>query len=330
MGTNGGDARQPVIGIVGLGFVGRALAARAREQGWSVVGCDPLAPAAALASSIGVQVLAGVAAVAAACDVLLVCVLDDPQLAAVIDAVVGSGAGSGASAAAGAVPGSVPGSVPGAAAWRGPGLVVNAVTCSPAAADRTVARLRGCGVDCVEMPMSGSSAQIAQGEALGLIGADAPVWDRLRGCLQRLAPRSMHVGPPGAAARAKLASNLVLGLNRSALAEGLALATALGLDGEVFLQLLRESPAYSRAVDVAGARMLARDFAPVSRLSQHRKDLRLILEAGEAAGLALPLAQAQAQLLERAVAAGLGELDNVAVIEALRPGFGAHAARLAP
>jgi 3-hydroxyisobutyrate dehydrogenase-like beta-hydroxyacid dehydrogenase len=249
-------------------------------------------------------VLPGVAAVAAACDVLLVCVLDDPQLAAVIDAVVG--------------------------ASRAPGLVVNAVTCSPAAADRTMAQLRACGVDGVELPMSGSSAQIARGEALGLVGAEAAVWDRHRACLQRLAPRSMHVGPPGAAARAKLASNLVLGLNRSALAEGLALATALGLDGQVFLQLLRESPAYSRAVDAAGARMLARDFTPVSRLSQHRKDLRLILEAGEASGLALPLAHAQAQLLERAVAAGLGELDNVAVIEALRPGFEAHAPRPAP
>ena len=326
MGTNGGDAQQPVIGIAGLGFVGRALAARAREQGWSVMGCDPHAPAATLASSIGVQVLPGVAPVAAACDVLLVCVLDDPQLAAVIDAIVEAAAGAAAEVAAEALAGGVPAAL----ASRGPGLVVNAVTCSPAAADRTVAQLRACGVDCVEMPMSGSSAQIAQGQALGLVGAEAAVWARHRACLQRIVPRLLHVGPPGAAARAKLASNLVLGLNRSALAEGLALATALGLDGEDFLQLLRESPAYSRAVDVAGPRMLARDFTPVSRLSQHRKDLRLILEAGEAAGLALPLAHAQAQLLERAVAAGLGELDNVAVIDALRPGFGAHAPRSAP
>jgi 3-hydroxyisobutyrate dehydrogenase-like beta-hydroxyacid dehydrogenase len=315
MGANGGNAQQPVIGIAGLGFVGRALAARAREQGWSVIGCDPHAPAATLAGSIGVRVLPGVAPVAAACDVLLVCVLDDPQLAAVIDAVVGAAPKAAAEVAAEAPAGAVPAAL----ASRGPGLVVNAVTCSPAAADRTVAQLRACGVDCVEMPM--------QGDALGLIGADAAVWGRHRACLQRLVPRLMHVGPPGAATRAKLASNLVLGLNRSALAEGLALATALGLDGEVFLQLLRESPAYSRAVDVAGPRMLARDFTPVSRLSQHRKDLRLILEAGEAAGLALPLAHAQAQLLERAVAAGLGELDNVAVIDALRPGFGAHAPR---
>ena len=76
-------------------------------------------------------------------------------------------------------------------------------------------------------------------------------------------------------ARAKLATNLILGLNRTALAEGLLFAETLGLDGGRMLELLRRSPAYSRAVDVAGPRMVAGDFSPVSRLAQHRKDLKV-------------------------------------------------------
>jgi 3-hydroxyisobutyrate dehydrogenase-like beta-hydroxyacid dehydrogenase len=169
------------------------------------------------------------------------------------------------------------------------------------------------------MPLLGSSRQIAQGEALGLLGASDRLTDRWASLFLDLCPKHRHVGASGYGVRAKLACNLVLGLNRAALAEGLALATTLGLDGTKFLDLLRESPAYSRAVDVAGPRMVTGDFAPASRIRQHRKDLGLILGEAAQLGLDLKLTTAHAALLDHAIDQGLGDLDNVAVIAAILP-----------
>lgn len=291
--AHGEPATVGVVGFVGLGLVGRALAQRAVAAGFDVAGCDPSIAARERARALGVAVHADLGSIARACTALVVCVLDDAQLLDVVDGIVASS--------------------------HAPAVVVSSVTCSPAAADRTAAQLHARGIDFVEMPLSGSSAQIADGTALALVGADDGAALRHRDLLACLAPQSFAIGAVGAAARAKLASNLVLGLNRSALAEGLALACAMGLDGERFLQMLRASPAYSRAVDVAGPRMLARDFEPASRIAQHRKDLRLIEDAARGAGLSLGLTAAQCALLDQAIAGGLGDLDNGAVIAAIDP-----------
>jgi 3-hydroxyisobutyrate dehydrogenase-like beta-hydroxyacid dehydrogenase len=110
--------------------------------------------------------------------------------------------------------------------------------------------------------------------------------------------------------------NLVLGLNRAALAEGLSLAAALKLDLPTTLATLQASAAYSAVMDAKGEKMLTGDFAPQARLAQHLKDVRLMLEAAGRTGIDLPLSQVHRQLLERAEALGFGELDNSAVIRA--------------
>ena len=114
----------------------------------------------------------------------------------------------------------------------------------------------------------------------------------------------------------KLVSNLVLGLNRAALAEGLVFAQALGLEAEAALGVLLGTMAYSRIMDTKGRKMIEGDFSVQARLSQHLKDIRLILDAAAAAGQALPLTEIHRQLLEVAEAAGFGEADNSAIIRA--------------
>jgi 3-hydroxyisobutyrate dehydrogenase-like beta-hydroxyacid dehydrogenase len=74
--------------------------------------------------------------------------------------------------------------------------------------------------------------------------------------------------------------------------------------------------AYSRTMDTKGQKMIDRDFQTQARLSQHLKDVRLMLEAAAEAGLALPLSETHRRLLETAEAAGFGDADNSAVIEA--------------
>jgi 3-hydroxyisobutyrate dehydrogenase-like beta-hydroxyacid dehydrogenase len=115
----------------------------------------------------------------------------------------------------------------------------------------------------------------------------------------------------------KLVTNLVLGLNRAALAEGLALAYSLGLDLPMTLAVMRGGAAYSKIMDTKGERMIRGDFAPEARLSQHLKDVRLIVDTGQQAGLPMPFSAAHRDVLESAESAGLGELDNSSIIRVL-------------
>ena len=83
----------------------------------------------------------------------------------------------------------------------------------------------------------------------------------------------------------KLVSNLVLGLNRAALAEGLSFAKAIGVDPVAALEVLRGSAAYSRVMDIKGNKMLTNDFSVQAKLSQHFKDVRIILSLAADSGL---------------------------------------------
>jgi 3-hydroxyisobutyrate dehydrogenase-like beta-hydroxyacid dehydrogenase len=116
----------------------------------------------------------------------------------------------------------------------------------------------------------------------------------------------------------KLVTNLVLGLNRAVLAEGLVFAEAAGLDMENALEVLLNSPAYSRTMEAKGPKMVHGEFSPQARLSQHIKDVRLMLEEAVRGGVSLPISAVHLELLEHAEAAGLGELDNSAIIRVIR------------
>ena len=135
--------------------------------------------------------------------------------------------------------------------------------------------------------------------------------------LDAVALQRVHVGAAGMAAKAKLATNLVLGLNRAALAEGMAFAESLGIAPEAFLALVLATPARSAAAETKGPLMVSGRFEPQSRIRQHLKDVGLMLAAAQAAGQPLPLSEAHARLMRDAVAAGDGDLDNAALIRAM-------------
>ncbi len=160
-------------------------------------------------------------------------------------------------------------------------------TCDPEGIASLVPLAGPCGL--VEAPVSGTSAQLARGEAvLWLAGEEAAVARMMpvAGALGRV----VRLGAFGEGARVKLCVNLVLGLNRAALAEGMLLAEALGIAGGRFLDLARESAAASAVMATKGPKMAARDFAPEGRVVQSAKDFRLILRAAEEARVGLPFA----------------------------------------
>jgi 3-hydroxyisobutyrate dehydrogenase-like beta-hydroxyacid dehydrogenase len=169
----------------------------------------------------------------------------------------------------------------------------------------------------LEAPFSGSSEQTRNHQSTALVAGDEAVFDACGDLWECLAAKTFYVGSWGNAAKMKLVTNLVLGLNRAVLAEGLVFAGATGLRREDALEVLLNSPAYSRTMDAKGPKMVQGEFTPQARLSQHIKDVRLILEEAARGGASLPMSTVHLDLLEKAEAAGLGELDNSAIIRVI-------------
>jgi 3-hydroxyisobutyrate dehydrogenase-like beta-hydroxyacid dehydrogenase len=280
-----------VIGIAGLGLVGQALAARWTSDGTRVLGhdIDPARTALLEAARPGAA-RAAFARLAADADCLLIAVFDDAQLRAVVASLL-------------------------AAAPRRVALVVSITTALPAT-------LRACGDAChaagiafIEAPISGSSAKIAAGEGRMFVGGTAADIALATPVLEAITTHRKVIGTLGQAAAAKLSTNLVLGLNRAALAEGMALAESLGIGRERYLELLLDSAATSRAAQEKGPMMVADRYTPpVATVAQHAKDVGLMLALGREAGQALPLTTLHRDLLERSIARGDAAQDNAAVI----------------
>lgn len=196
-------------------------------------------------------------------------------------------------------------------------ILIDTTTGDPGEMAALGGELKAQNVHYLDATVSGSSAQLLQRDVIVMVGGDVDVFEQCLVWLDRFAREVVHVGPCGSGAKMKLVTNLVLGLNRAALAEGIAFAQQLDLDLAQTLDVMRRSMAYSRIMDTKGEKMITQDFAPQARLSQHLKDVRLMLAASK---LPLPLSETHRQLLEKAEALGYGEADNSAVIQAfLKP-----------
>lgn len=281
------------VGLIGLGLVGSAFTQRLTAAGYTVLGWD-LDPAARQhAQALGARLADGLADVAAGARTVLLSLPDSDVVARVLWE----------EGLAEALP-------PGA-------LVLDTTTGRPEDAVANHERLAERGVRFVDVTLSGSSAEIARGEATALIG-DAEEDADYRPIVECFAARLIFLGAPGSGCLAKLVVNHVMGVNRAALAEGLALGERAGLDGATLLEVLRGTAAYSRVMDLKGERMVTRDYEPASRIRQHAKDVRLILEMARRLGARTPLEEAHAALLAEAMARGLGDADNAALIELFR------------
>jgi 3-hydroxyisobutyrate dehydrogenase-like beta-hydroxyacid dehydrogenase len=181
-------------------------------------------------------------------------------------------------------------------------------------------RLAADGIHYLESPIAASSQQTRSGEAVAIVAGPMEPYEACRDIFDAIAAKTFHVGQAwGLAARMKLVNNLVLGLNRLALAEGLALARAVGLSPADALEVLKQGNAYSIVMDVKGRKMVERDFSIQAKLSQHLKDVRLMLKEAQLSSIQLPVSELHRKLLEDLERAGYGQDDNSAVIRAYDP-----------
>lgn len=197
-------------------------------------------------------------------------------------------------------------------------ILIDTTTGPPDQTARLGAQLAEQGVRYLDAPISGSSQQTRDGQVTTIVGGTRETFDACGDLFDCWSAKTIYAGPCGSGSKMKLVSNLVLGLNRAALAEGLVFAETLGLNLNAALEVLLGTMAYSRIMDTKGKKMVEGDFRTQARLAQHQKDIRLILDAAAQIGQDLPLSDAHARLLEMAVTAGLGDEDNSAIIEAIR------------
>ncbi len=204
------------------------------------------------------------------------------------------------------------------AALRPGKIVIDTTTGAPDETFSLYDELQYHGVEYLDAPISGSSEQTRCGQAVAIVGGDRETFDSCGDILACIVRDAIYVGPSGSGSKMKLVTNLVLGLNRAALAEGLVFAQQIGIDPQRALEVLIGSAAYSRQMDGKGAKMVKGDFTPQARLAQHCKDVDLILAAAKRAGVTkLPLTGTHRELLAAAESAGYADADNSAIIRAI-------------
>ena len=277
------------IGLVGVGLLGTALARRLLETGFQVVGFDLDDARTDGLERAGGQAAGSLDEVANSCSRLIFSLPDSRTVAEVTNELLES-LDEGA-------------------------MILDTTTGDPEASKSLAERLALWGVTYLDATVAGSSQQAQQGDVVLMVGGSKVAFDHCHDVFSSLARQTFHIGPAGAGSRMKLVVNLVLGLNRAVLAEGLSLAHACGIDVNTTLDVLRSGAAYSAAMDSKGAKMVQRDFTPQARLSQHRKDVGLILTLAQSHQTELPLSRLHAELLDRAIQLGFGDLDNSAILK---------------
>jgi len=278
------------ISLIGLGLLGSSLARRLISQGWQVIGFDLSEERQNRLIAEGGTASASLADCVERSRYCVFCLPDENVSRGVLTEVLSDRDTSSELIILDMTTGA-------------PDVMQeNAVIC----ADRGVSYLDAC--------VGGSSVEAEQGEAILMVGGESDILEACRDLLSDVARQVFHVGPAGDGARMKLVTNLVLGLERMVLAEGLHLANAFGLNLNKTLEILKEGPARSHAMTTKGPKMIEQDWTPQARLDQHWKDVKLILKECLRTHANLPLSELHEKTLRECHNQGWGELDNSAIL----------------
>jgi len=280
------------VGVIGVGLLGTAMAERLMSQQFGVVGFDVNESRNAELLGLGGFVAGSAIAVANASKTIILSLPTSDHAISVIDQLLES--------------------------LTPEHCIIDTTTGAPEQMENNGRRLADLGVDYLDATVGGSSVLARQGDVTITAGGSIEAYAACLEVFDALARQSFHVGPVGSGARMKLVMNMVLGLNRAVLAEGLCFAKSLGFDLDKTLEVLQAGPAQSAAMMTKGRKMIEENFEPQARLAQHLKDVRLMISAASQANASIPMTTMHAEILEQAEQMGFGNADNSAVIKAFQ------------
>jgi 3-hydroxyisobutyrate dehydrogenase len=283
------------VAFVGLGAMGSAMAEGLVKKQFRVTGFDMRSEAVAKLVAAGGHGAASAAEAARDADALVLMVVNAEQAEAVLfDAKALD-------------------------ALKPDATVIVMATCAPARVVAMAAKVEATGRKFVDAPVSGGVVGATAGTLTIMASGATPVFAEMKPLLSAMGSNLYYLGTaPGQGAAMKTVNQLLAGIHIAAAAEGLALAERAGIDPALALEILSGAAASSWMLKNRGPRMVADDGQVTSAVDIFVKDLGLVLDAGKAAKMGLPLSAAAHQLFIAASGMGLGARDDSQVIETYR------------
>ena len=282
------------IAFVGVGRMGANMARRLKDCGYPLVAVhDTHAPAAtALATELGCEATTTLARVTALAEVIFTVISDDAAQLAVF-AETGDSLLTGAKGR----------------------VFINCATIHPETHLEVERRARRVGAQSLEACMASSIPQARNGTLYLMCGGSQAVFSQVKPILEQLSSALRYIGPTGQAAQVKALVNMVMNMNTAALAEGLGLGHALGLDLGMLREVFSQTGANSQVLKTDGEDMQQREHGCFFSAAHAAKDSGIACDLGQSTGLSLPLAAATKKQYDRMVALGLGALDKSGIAE---------------
>ena len=281
------------IGFIGLGVMGRPMAEHLIAAGHTLA-LHRVKDLSRHLVEQGGKALGSARAVAEASDVIILMLPDTPDVETVLFGPGGVAEGLS----------------------RGK-LVIDMSSISPVATKDFAGRIKALGCDYLDAPVSGGDVGAKNAALTIMVGGARAVFDKALPLLQLMGKNITLIGDNGDGQTAKVANQIIVGLNIAAVAEALLFAKKAGADPAKVREALMGGFAASRVLEVHGERMVKRTFDPGFRIRLHRKDLSLAVDAAKALNIALPNAAATQQLMNAAIARGDGDRDHSALIQTL-------------
>lgn len=291
------------IGVVGLGRMGANMARRLKDCGYSVSAVFDVVPELTqqIADELGSTAYSELAAVTAASDIVLTVVSDDKAMDTIFyrdsDNLFVGAEGT---------------------------LFINCATVTPDVHRKLEADAAKYGAESLEACMASSIPQARNGELYLMIGGKKESFDSIQPLLADLSKALLYIGESGKAAEVKALVNMVMNMNTAALAEGLGLGEALGLDLKTLCTVFSQTGANSRVLETDAEDMLIKDHDCYFSASHAAKDSGIALSLAESKSLKLPVAKATFEQYSKMTELGLGELDKSGIAELTFPGRTLH------
>lgn len=285
------EFRMEKIGFIGLGIMGCPMAKNLVKAGFAVIGNDIIADNLSKAAKDGVTPAGSIAEVASHCDVIIHML---PTPAICLNVALGTG---------------------GVAEHAKPGtLVLEMSSLSPMTAKEIHQGLAVRGVAMMDAPVSGGEPKALDGTLSVMLGGARADYERALPVLEAMSSSTILVGDVGAGCIAKLANQIMVGVNIAAMGEALTMAAKAGVDPGLVFDAVRGGLAGSTVLEAKGPMVLARDYEPGARMEIHIKDLVNILDTAHNICAPTPLAALVMEMMQSLKANGMGNIDHGGVI----------------